>query len=98
MISIWTDTVEMPCFPSLKQDIHTDVLVIGGGMSGILCAHMLKQAGISCVVVEANRICGGVTSNTTAKITSQHGLIYSKLLREFGKKRRACTMKPMKMH
>lgn len=86
MISIWTDTVEMPCFPSLKQDIHTDVLVIGGGMSGILCAHMLKQAGISCVVVEANRICGGVTSNTTAKITSQHGLIYSKLLREFGKK------------
>lgn len=42
MISIWTDTVEMPHFPPLKQDIHTDVLVIGGGISGILCAYMLQ--------------------------------------------------------
>lgn len=39
------------------------------------------------MIAEANRICGGVTGNTTAKITSQHGLIYSKLLREFGAKK-----------
>lgn len=83
MKSLW-DAFPMPSFPSLSGEIHTDVLVIGGGMAGLLCAHRLQNAGISCVVAEANRIAGGVTSNTTAKLTSQHGLIYQKLVRKYG--------------
>lgn len=71
-------------FPPLDRDIKTDVLIIGGGMAGLLCAHMLKQAGIDYALVEADRLCSGVTKNTTAKITSQHGLIYNKLIRRFG--------------
>lgn len=42
---------------------------------------------MDCALVEAERICGGATQNTTAKITFQHGLIYDKLIREFGVER-----------
>ncbi len=87
MISVWSDTSELPHFESLKKNIKTDVLVIGGGLAGVLCAYMLAENGIDYVLVEANKICGGITRNTTAKITSQHGLIYNKLIREFGVER-----------
>jgi len=63
--------------------VRTDVLVVGGGMAGVLTAHMLGQHGIDCLLVEADRICSGITRNTTAKITSQHGLIYHKLIKNF---------------
>ena len=84
MESLWQETEDLPRFPKLQQDITTDVLIIGGGMAGILCAHRLREAGISSVLVEQNTLCSGVTGKTTAKITSQHGLIYEKLLRRLG--------------
>ena len=84
MESIWPETTALPTFDSLKQDLKTDVLIIGGGLAGILCAYMLDKAGVDYALVEADRICNGVTRNTTAKITSQHGLIFQKLIREFG--------------
>lgn len=84
MDSLWTKTVQMPRFQALKNNLSTDVLIIGGGMAGLLCARQLKQAGVDCVLVEQDRLCGGVTKNTTAKITVQHGLIYHKLMDLFG--------------
>lgn len=84
MDSLWQKTAGLPRFAPLKQDVTTDVLIVGGGMAGILCAHMLTQAGVDCVLVEADRICAGVTGDTTAKITAQHGLIYHKLVKRFG--------------
>lgn len=85
MNSVWTESTSSPQFEQLKKDIKTDVLIIGGGMAGILCGYMLKERDIDCVIVEAERICGGITKNTTAKITVQHGLIYDKIIREFDK-------------
>ena len=87
MESIWTATCEIPRYPPLKGDLRTDVLVIGGGMAGILCAHMLRKAGIDYTLVDANRLGWGITKNTTAKITSQHGLIYQKIFSRFGMER-----------
>lgn len=84
MDSIWYDRLKLPNFPALTQNQSTDVLIIGGGIAGILCAYTLKQAGIDVVLVEAKQICSGVTGKTTAKITAQHGLIFDKLLRRFG--------------
>ena len=68
MKSIWNN-IHFPEFNCLDGDIKSDVLVIGGGMCGILCAYMLKNAGVDCVLVEADRICNGITDGTTAKIT-----------------------------
>lgn len=83
MNSIWAETAVLPKFPHLDKDLKTDVLIIGGGLAGILCAWAMGEAGIDYVLIEADELCGGVTRNTTAKITSQHGLIYDKLIREF---------------
>lgn len=82
--SVWTDSIKLPEFDSLKGTVKTDVLVIGGGLCGILCAYFLKNAGVDYMLVEGNRIASGNTKNTTAKITSQHGLIYNKLTQKFG--------------
>jgi glycine/D-amino acid oxidase-like deaminating enzyme len=82
--SLWNQTCEMPKFRTLEENIKTDVLIVGGGLAGLLCAHQLKQDRVDCTVIEADRICSGVSGNTTAKITSQHGLIYGKMLRRFG--------------
>ncbi len=85
--SVWTQSDDLPHFNKLKGDKKTDVLIIGGGMCGILCAYFLEQAGIDYILAEGSKICGGITKNTTAKITSQHGLIYDKLIKDFGKEK-----------
>lgn len=85
MESIWSKTVELSGFPSLDGDSKTDVLIIGGGMTGVLCAHYLKASGVDCLLVEENTVGSGITGNTTAKITAQHGLIYHRLLKKYGK-------------
>lgn len=84
MESIWIKDAERPRFETLRKSIKTDVLIIGGGITGILCTYMLKKAGMDCILVEADRICSGITQNTTAKITIGHGLIYDKLMNRLG--------------
>lgn len=84
MESVWSAGCALPRFPAQKRDLQTDVLIIGGGMAGLLCAHTLQRDGIDAVLVEAARIGSGITKNTTAKLTSQHGLLYHKLLRRLG--------------
>ena len=81
---IWEEDVQMPRFPQLEEDLCTDVLIVGGGLAGLLCAWNLTKAGIDCTLIEQNQIMQGVSGRTTAKITSQHGLIYGKLLRRLG--------------
>ena len=84
MKSLWEQTWERTDFAPLEGDTNTDVLIIGGGMAGILCAYLLHHAGVPYMLAEAETVCSGITKNTTAKITSQHGLIYDKLIRKFG--------------
>ena len=63
---------------------HISAAVIGGGMAGILCAWFLMESGVDTVVLEAGTVGSGQTEGTTAKITSQHGLIYSRLTETMG--------------
>ena len=71
----------------LDKDIKTDTIIIGAGMAGILIGYMLKQNGIDVILIDAAEMASGNTKNTTAKITSQHDLIYDKLISEFGEKK-----------
>ena len=84
MESVWRNTVELPHFPRLAGDVKTDVLIIGGGITGLLCAYFLQERGIDYLLAEGKEICRGVTGNTTAKITAQHGLIYAELIKHKG--------------
>lgn len=85
--SIWENGVQMPRFPQLSTDLHTDVLIIGGGIAGLLCGWSLSNSGINCVLIEENRLMQGVSGRTTAKLTAQHGRIYEKLLKTLGSER-----------
>ncbi len=84
MESIWSETTEIPKRSTLPSNASTEVAIIGAGMAGILTAYFLKHQGRKVMVLEADRIGGGQTKNTTAKITSQHGLIYNKLISKYG--------------
>lgn len=85
MGSAWSANTTLPAFGPLHHDLSTDVLIIGGGLAGLLCAWRLHQLGTDYVLVEADVVCGGISKDTTAKITAQHGLIYSKLTRTLGR-------------
>lgn len=87
MKSVWSESCKFRKREALNKDIKTDVLVIGAGIAGILTAYMLKQNGRDVVLIDAAEIASGNTKNTTAKITSQHDLIYSKLITEFGEEK-----------
>lgn len=80
--SIWKNEYDTPKFPTLDKDINVDVAIIGGGICGILTAYFLEKSGIDYVLLEGSKIADGTTGNTTAKITSQHGLIYNKFTKE----------------
>ncbi len=84
--SYWKDTAAIRERHCLPGDMNIDTVIIGGGMAGILTAYFLKQKGKECIVLEAGRIGSGQTRNTTAKVTSQHDLIYADLIRTKGEK------------
>jgi len=84
MRSLWSENTKLPEFPELEGNINTDVLIIGGGLAGLLCARFLGNAGVNYILLEADTICGGVTRNTTAKITLLHGILCSQLMESRG--------------
>ena len=84
MNSIWEKETVLPQYESLKQDLTVDVAVIGAGIAGILTAYLLQKQGVNVVVLEAKTIGSGQTGKTTAKVTSQHNLIYHKLVSSLG--------------
>jgi glycine/D-amino acid oxidase-like deaminating enzyme/nitrite reductase/ring-hydroxylating ferredoxin subunit len=65
--------------PPLDRDITADVAVIGAGIVGVTASLILHEAGARVVLIEAGRVGHGVTGHTTAKVSSQHGMIYARL-------------------
>lgn len=82
--SYWISSTDTTDHPSLQEDISVDIAIIGGGMAGILCAYLLHNENLNIAVLEAVKILCGTTGHTTAKITSQHGLIYNRLKNQMG--------------
>jgi len=82
--SLWLDQYQLKGFPELKNDLETDVLVIGGGITGITSALLLVEEGFKVAIVEKNKLIHGTTGHTTAKVTIQHGLVYQDLIKKLG--------------
>lgn len=85
--SIWRKTSAYEDTSIMSQDQlpdHTEVLIIGGGMAGILTAYELKARGIDAIVIDRGEIARSCTAHTTAKITSLHGAVYQKISRAYG--------------
>lgn len=84
MKSLWEREAELPSFPKLEGEERTDVLIVGGGMAGVLCAWFLQKQGVRYCLVEAGRVACRETGHTTAKITAQHGLVYHEIAERYG--------------
>ncbi len=81
--SVWMATTPRTNYAPLTQDITVDTVIVGGGIAGISVAQCLKELGQRVALVESGRIVEATTGNTTAKVTSLHGLIYSTLIKNF---------------
>lgn len=82
--SIWLNEDLDSNFPYLDNDIETDVLIIGGGIVGILCAYELKKRNINYVLVEKEKIGRKTSKDTTAFLTIQHETLYQDLIKKHG--------------
>lgn len=67
--SYWIDATALPHFPPLNEDMTTDVVVVGGGITGLTAAYLLTQAGCSVVLLERGRLAAIDTGHTTAHLT-----------------------------
>ena len=81
--SFWIETTNKTNYPKLEKDIKADVCIVGGGIVAAITAYLLSDSGLKICILEKDKVCSGVTTNTTAKITSQHGLFYDYLLNNF---------------
>lgn len=86
MKSYWIDSVkDSKKYNVLEENIKTDICIIGGGLAGVSTAYNLSKYKIRTVLIEKDRIGMQTSGNSTAKITSQHGLIYKYLVDSKGK-------------
>jgi glycine/D-amino acid oxidase-like deaminating enzyme/nitrite reductase/ring-hydroxylating ferredoxin subunit len=83
----WNATAVAPDFPQLSGEVRVDVAIVGGGIVGITTARLLKDQGLTVAVVEARKVGRQVTGKSTAKMTSQHKIIYQTLEQKFGEDR-----------
>jgi glycine/D-amino acid oxidase-like deaminating enzyme len=81
--SCWTATAPKTSYPKLVGSRTADVVVVGAGIVGVTAAYLLAEAGLSVTLLEARRIGRQVTGRSTAKITTQHSLIYRHLIETF---------------
>lgn len=86
-LSYWIASTKDTSYPQAEGIIEVDTAIIGGGIVGLTTAYLLRKKGIRVAVIEANRIAKGVSGHTTAKITSQHSLIYDKMIRAVGEEK-----------
>ena len=87
MKSLWSQTTQLPGQKILDGDLRAKNVVIGAGITGILIAYLLQKEGQEVILLEADEIASGQTKNTTAKITSQHGLLYHDMIKNVGMER-----------
>lgn len=82
--SYWKQSTPATSYPSLNQDAKHDVVIIGAGIAGLVTAMQLTERGYDVAVIEAGDVAAGTTGYTTAKVSSQHGLIYDTLIKTVG--------------
>ncbi|MBI3862340.1 MAG: FAD-dependent oxidoreductase [Planctomycetia bacterium] len=80
----WQET-QLPEFPTLKRDTECDVLIVGGGITGLTAAYLLNKAKKRVIVVDRGRLAGGDTGCTTAHLTQVTDLRLRELVDSFGR-------------
>lgn len=84
--SYWRKQAAPYEYGELNKNLEVDVAIVGGGICGLSCAYLLKQAGLKVAVLEKDTLGHGTSGHTTGKVTSQHSYIYSDLAERLGQK------------
>ncbi len=83
-ISLWQDTNKDQTFTSTALQ-SCDVLIVGGGITGITTALLLQKAGKKCIVAEAYNLCFGTSGGTTSHINTFFDTTYDQIQSDFSK-------------
>src|SRR3954447_12557244 len=84
--SLWRNSYKNSLYPQLQFDLEVDLTIIGGGITGLTSAYLLKKAGLTVAVLEKRTVGAGTTGRTTGKVTSQHNIIYYDFQERLGEK------------
>ena len=84
--SIWEELDNNFKMQSIDKDLDIDVLIVGGGITGISVLHQLMLNKIKCVLIDRNKCGYGTTGKSTAKITYLQEDIYGKIKDTLGEK------------
>ncbi|HEY2720143.1 MAG TPA: FAD-dependent oxidoreductase [Chitinophagaceae bacterium] len=85
--SLWQN--EMAVYEPINRpgfDSIYDVIIVGGGITGISTALLLQNAGKRCIVIEANNLCFGTSGGTTAHLNTLLDTPYTTIIENFGEK------------
>jgi glycine/D-amino acid oxidase-like deaminating enzyme len=82
---LWLDDTPATDHPPLGGDLSCDVVVVGGGITGMTAALLLARDGASVCLLDQGRVGTGTTGHTTGKVTSQHHITYSQVEKTHGR-------------
>jgi glycine/D-amino acid oxidase-like deaminating enzyme len=85
--SVWLATGDRPSYPRLERDLDVDLVVVGGGITGLTTALLARRDGASVALLEARTVGAGTTGGTTGKVSSQHSVIYDSLVSRHGQEK-----------
>ncbi|MBX4210921.1 FAD-binding oxidoreductase, partial [Candidatus Parcubacteria bacterium] len=82
--TVWLENVERKKYPKLEQSIETDVVVIGGGITGVLTTYLLSKEGRKVVLIEKKQLGDYATKHTTAFLCQMIDTELGDLISTFG--------------
>jgi glycine/D-amino acid oxidase-like deaminating enzyme/nitrite reductase/ring-hydroxylating ferredoxin subunit len=80
----WSASSTFPEFARLADATEADVVVVGGGITGLTTAYLLAKAGQRVVVLERGRCAAADTGHTSAHLTMVTDTRLSELVKAFG--------------
>src|SRR6187455_3564913 len=81
----WTSSATFPPCGHVDEDLVTDVIIVGAGVTGLTAAYLLAKAGKRVVVLERNRCAMTDTGHTTAHLTMVTDARLTELAKRFGR-------------
>ncbi len=82
--SVWMADTSLPHFPTLDALDGLEVVIVGGGISGLTSGLLLQRAGYRTAVLEQQNLGGGETGRTSAHLTEFPDLGFARLIADFG--------------